>query len=126
MNPMAIDDSREEYWREMQARQSRGRDTLDRAPLNDAGGGGTSGTMEERVTRLETHMEYVRRDLDGIKAAQEKISDSQQRILEKLNLLPTKADLNQWRWQWVAIAIAIIALTVGGITGGLALIASAN
>lgn len=37
--------------------------------LPKAGGGGTSGGMEERVTRLETHMEYVRSDLAEIKAS---------------------------------------------------------
>ncbi|WP_156679364.1 hypothetical protein [Sphingomonas profundi] len=87
--------------------------------LHGGGGGGTSEPMEERVTRLETHMEYVRRDLDDLRAGQAT-------ILDRLNDLPTKADLNTWRWQWVATAIAIIALTVGGITGGLALIASGS
>lgn len=85
-------------------------------PLNTGGGGGTFGAMEARVTKLETHMEYVRRDLDALKAGQDK-------ILAKLNDLPTKGDLEAWRWQWLATGLAIIALTVGGITGGLALIA---
>lgn len=39
-------------------------------PLQQANPSGTSGSMEERVTRLETHMEYVRRDLDDIRAGQ--------------------------------------------------------
>jgi len=38
--------------------------------LQTGGPSDTSGGMEERVTRLETHMEYVRRDLDDIKAGQ--------------------------------------------------------
>lgn len=99
---------------------------FDRQDLQHGGGGGTSGGMEERVTKLETHFEYVRRDLDDIKSAQRTSADTQTRILDKLNLLPTRTELNTWRWQWVAIAVAIIALTVGGITGGLALIAANN
>ena len=68
-------------------------------------------SLEGRVVALETHMEYVRRDLAEIK--------------ETLKLLPqlaTRADLNTWRWQWIATGAAIVALVVGGITGGLALI----
>ena len=85
-------------------------------PLQHGGPGGTSGGMEERVTRLETHMEYVRRDLDSISSKLDKLVDN-------TAALPTRADLNTWRWQWSATGLAIIALTVGGITGGLALIA---
>lgn len=84
--------------------------------LKHSGGDGTSGGMEERVAKLETHFEYVRRDLDAIKGTQD-------RILDKLNLLPTRSDLNTWRWQWIATGLAIVALTIGGVTGGLALIA---
>ncbi len=80
--------------------------------LSNGEGGGTSDGMEERVARLETHFEYVRKDLDEIKTS-----------LKKLDSLPTKQDLDSWRWQWLATGIAILALTVGGITGGLALIA---
>lgn len=85
-------------------------------PLKQGGGGGTSGGMESRVSALETHMEYLRRDLDDIRVTNAK-------ILERINDLPNKADLNTWRWQWLATGLAIVALTVGGITGGLALIA---
>lgn len=80
--------------------------------LRSAGPGGTLPPVEERVTRLETHFEYVRRDLDEIKD-----------LLKVLPSLATKRDLDTWRWQWLATGLAIIALTVGGITGGLALIA---
>ena len=85
-------------------------------PLKEGGGDGTSGGMESRVTKLETHMEYMRRDLDSIRLTQDK-------ILDKIGTLPTRTDLNTWRWQWIAAGLAIVALTVGGITGGLALIA---
>lgn len=91
------------------ARETGRRDGQD---LQAGGGGGTSGSMDQRVTRLETHFEYVRKDLDEIKTS-----------LKKLDDLPTKRDLDSWRWQWLATGIAILALTVGGITGGLALIA---
>lgn len=84
--------------------------------LKDGDGGGTFSGMEERVAKLETHFEYVRKDLDEIKA-------DQKTIIAALTALPTKKDLDSWRWQWLATGVAILALTVGGITGGLALIA---
>lgn len=85
--------------------------------LKSGGGGGTFDGMDGRVSRLEAHMEHVRTDMSEIKL-------DLKATLSKLNELPTKADLNTWRWQWIATGVAIIALTVGGITGGLALIAS--
>ncbi|MGA0604907.1 hypothetical protein ACO2Q0_02820 [Phenylobacterium sp. VNQ135] len=85
-------------------------------PLETSSDGGDSNDMDSRVTRLEAHMEYVRRDLDEIRG-------DQKAILAKLVELPTKRDLDTWRWQWLATGLAIVALTVGGITGGLALIA---
>lgn len=91
-------------------------------PLKRRGGGGTSDGMNTRITRLETHMEYVQRDLAELKAGQGKILGK----LDRLTELPTKRDLDTWRWQWIAAGVAIIALTVGGITGGLALIAQAD
>jgi hypothetical protein len=72
--------------------------------------------MENRVSKLETHMEYVRRDLDDIRS-------DLKTVIATINTLPTRADLNTFRWQWVATAVAIIALTVGGIIGGLSWIA---
>src|SRR3546814_10195001 len=70
-------------------------------------GGGASGGMESRVSSLETHMEYVRRDLDELRVGQAT-------IIDRLNHIPTKADLDTWRWQWLATGLAIVALTVGG------------
>lgn len=104
----------EQRLRTLEERQERSHDSHE--PLHGGRGGGTSGSMDSRVTKLETHMEYVRRDLDSILLTQDK-------ILDKLGNLPTRSDLNTWRWQWIAAGLAIIALTVGGITGGLALIA---
>lgn len=55
---------------QVRARIDRIENSLSDPALKSGGGGGTSGFMEERVTRLETHMEYVRRDLDDIKSGQ--------------------------------------------------------
>src|SRR3546814_20472995 len=38
-------------------------------------GGGASGGMESRVSSLETHMEYVRRDLEELRVGQATIID---------------------------------------------------
>jgi hypothetical protein len=83
--------------------------------LKSGGGGGTSWGMEERVTRLETHMEYVRRDLDEIRGTLGRVEGT-------LAELPKKRGLEAWRWQWVGVAIAVIALTTTVITGSLGLI----
>ncbi len=65
---------------------------------------------------LEAHMAYVQRDLASIDGKLDKAND-------RLGLLATKSELRTWQWQWIATGVAIIALTIGGITGGLALIA---
>lgn len=82
------------------------------AALKSGDGGGTYDGMETRVTKLETHFEYIRRDLDEMKAGQAK-------VIEKLNELPTRNDLWQWKVQWVVIVVAAVAIIVGGIIGGL-------
>lgn len=79
--------------------------------MKDGGGGGTYDGMEGRVSSLETHMTYIRKDLDGIS-----------RQLEVLATLPTKRDLESWRIEWLAVGVGIVALVVGGVVGGLALI----
>jgi hypothetical protein len=71
--------------------------------------------MEGRVSRVETHMEYVRRDLDEIR-------DDVKTVVRKIDHLPTKGDLESWRGQWLVIGVGIVALVVGGVVGGLALI----
>lgn len=80
--------------------------------LKSGDGGGTYDGMETRVTKLETHFEYIRRDLDEMKAGQAQ-------VIEKLNQLPTRNDLWQWKIQWVVIIVAAVAIIVGGIIGGL-------
>lgn len=77
--------------------------------LKSGDGGPTIDGMEERVTRLETHFEYVRRDLDDIKTS-----------LKKLDELPTKRDLANYWIASITVGLAILAITVGGIVGGLA------
>jgi hypothetical protein len=89
------------------------------SPLSTGDGGGTYGGMEMRVTRLETHFEYVRRDLDEIKGGQAQIQSDLQSVVASLKNLPTKNDLWSWKLQWIAIAVGAIALIVGGIIGGL-------
>lgn len=90
--------------------------------LQRGGGGGTSGGMEDRVTRLETHFEYVRKDLDDLKTDQKAVLQQLAALQTTISTLPTKRDLDSWRWQWIATGVAIVALVVGGVTGGLALI----
>ena len=82
-------------------------------PLNTSGSDGTSGSMEERVAKLETHFEYVRKDLDEIKG-------DQKTIIAALSALPTKRDLTTNILVMVAIGLSVLAITVGGIIGGLA------
>ena len=82
--------------------------------------------MHGRVSALETHMEYVRRDLDDIKADLKEVKVT----LTRLDDLPTKDDLNAWRFQsrqdlnswklqWAGLWIGAVALIVTGIIGGL-------
>lgn len=111
---MSVDDSRLGAWAEMQKRH---RPPEPELPLNGGGGGSTFDGMESRVSRLEVLVDVTREDLRDIKG-------DLKAVLDRLNQMPTRSDLNTWRWQWIATAIAIIALTVGGITGGLSLIAS--
>ena len=105
--------------------------------LATGGGGPHNPSMEARVTRLETHMEYVRESLSEIKAGQnhaetallslvsaaEKLSHNVEmgelRHAKQLEKLPTKNDLWAWKVQWVGIMLVIFALIVGSIIGGL-------
>lgn len=111
---MSVDDSRLDAWQRMQRQNLPQEPEL---PLKGGDGGGTYDGMENRVARLEVLVDVTRDDLREIKG-------DLKTVINRLNDLPTKTDLNTWRWQWMGIGIAIIALTVGGITGGLALIAS--
>lgn len=99
--------------------------------------GGKTPTMDARVTRLETHMEYVRTDLSEIKATQKEtekaiaglttlvnniplqIETSQIKISNEIKELPTKSELKNYNLQMIGIGVAILILVVGGIVGGL-------
>lgn len=63
----------------------------------------------ERVAKLETHFQYIRRDLDEIR-------DDQRKILDRTARLPTVGNL----WTMIAsvagVAFAIIAIFVGVLT----------
>jgi len=115
---MPVDESKRDTWIASQNRFFERRGATSDTPLKPPSGGGTSDGMESRVTALETHMEYVKRDLHEIDRKLDLVNDS-------LGKLATKSELKTWQWQWIATGVAIIALTVGGITGGLALIAQA-
>lgn len=75
--------------------------------------------MDGRVSRLEAHMEHVREDMSEIRLTLVKINDKIDGYGEKLNGLPTRADLWAWKWQWTALGVGAVALIVGGIIGGL-------
>jgi hypothetical protein len=82
--------------------------------------------MAAHVTRLETHMEYVREDLAQIKDGQRDMtrtlaetSKALGDLFSKVEKLPTKDDLWSWKVQWLAIALGTVAFIVGGIIGGL-------
>ena len=109
---MSLDDTRVEAWQEMQRKNLPYEPSL---PLKGGSGGGTYDGMESRVSRLEVLVDVTRDDLRDIKT-------DLKTVINRLNDLPTKSDLNTWRWQWVATALAVISLTVGGIIGGLSLL----
>ena len=75
--------------------------------------------MHGRVSSVETHMEYVRRDLDEIKADSAETNTILRDVVRRLDELPTKRQLDADRLQWTAIGIGAIALIVTGIIGGL-------
>jgi len=83
--------------------------------LKKSGGDGTSDGMDSRVTKLETQMEFVRDDLREIKG-------DLKTIIGRLGELPTKRDLTTNTLTIVVIGLAVLAITVGGIIGGLALL----
>lgn len=89
------------------------------ASVQGGGGGGGGMSDSERVTRLETHFQYIQKDMTEIKTDLKSLSRDVTSITVILNTLPTKNDLSAWRLQWTGICIAAIALIVLGIIGGL-------
>mgnify|MGYP006973659723 CR=1 FL=1 len=82
-------------------------------------GGGFGMNEAERLTKLETHFEYIRRDLDELKDGQTAVMNKLGEIQNQQAGLPTKSDLRQWTLQWIAVCIMAVTLVVGGIVGGL-------
>jgi len=76
-------------------------------------------TMDARVTRLETHMEYMREAVIEIKESQKEMSKNLADLTMKVDKLPTKDDLWSWKVQWLVIGLGMVAFIVGGIVGGL-------
>lgn len=96
-----------------------------RSELEGRGGPPHGGDMNERLTRLETEFEHVRKDLDEIKADQKETNQTLREVKDSLGALPTKSDLSNWKLQWVAIGITAIILVVSLTFGGLSLLLSA-
>ena len=86
--------------------------------------------MEQRVTRLEAHFEYIRDDLNEIKAEQRTFARQVEAKLDAINALlndirvelakrPTTGQF----WGMIgivgAIALATVAIIITGIIGGL-------
>lgn len=72
--------------------------------------------MSDRVTRLETHFEYIRRDLHEIKSDQKAMATELHTVNNRMSSLPTKTSL----WTMIAsvlgISIAIISFFVAALT----------
>jgi hypothetical protein len=86
-----------------------------RGPIT-GGGGGSGMSDSERIAKLETHFEYIRKDLDEIKSDQKVLLS---KANDLVNSVATKNDVREWKWTWTAIALAAVAVIVGGIIGGL-------
>lgn len=76
-------------------------------PLNNGGGGGNFPDMEPRVKALETHMEYVRRDLERLASVPADLAT----VKERVSHLPTKEYL-------VRLIIGALALIAALVTFG--------
>ena len=83
--------------------------------------------MERRLTRLEAHFEYIRDDLDEIKAEQRSFSsklDAMTLVLSDVRVELTKRPTTAQFWGMIgavaAISLATIAIIITGLVGGLA------
>ena len=83
--------------------------------------------MERRLTRLEAHFEYIRDDLDEIKAEQRSFSsklDAMTLVLNDVRVELTKRPTTAQFWGMIgavaAISLATIAIIITGLVGGLA------
>lgn len=85
------------------------------ARLQTGGPSDTSGGMDQRVTRLETHMEYVRRDLDEIKVGQAALLTAVQDL--KAEVISTKGNA-AGKVTVISTGIAIVAIILGVLAFG--------
>jgi hypothetical protein len=87
--------------------------------------------VEQRVTRLETHFEYIRDDLDEIKAEQRTFArqveaklDAISALLNDIRVELAKRPTTGQFWGMIGIvaviALATVAIIITGIVGGLA------
>ena len=87
--------------------------------------------MEQRVTRLETHFEYIRDDLDEIKAEQRTFArqveaklDAISALLNDIRVELAKRPTTGQFWGMIGIvaviALVTVAIIITGIVGGLA------
>ena len=93
--------------------------------------GATPADVEQRVTRLEAHFEYIREDLDEIKTEQRTFARQVEAKLDAINTLlndirvelAKRPTIGQF-WGMIgivgAIALATVAIIITGIVGGLA------
>jgi hypothetical protein len=87
--------------------------------------------VEQRVTRLETHFEYIRDDLDEIKAEQRTFArqveaklDAISALLNDIRVELAKRPTTGQFWGMIGIvaviALVTVAIIITGIVGGLA------
>lgn len=91
----------------------------DRSHLHGGGGGGTSGGVEARITRLESDMEHVKRSLDrvdgGVADLKKTVNDlkvDSGRVDERTKHFPTRTELLATAAVMIAILAGIMALIV--------------
>ena len=93
---------------------------LDEAALATPQAGGNGGNdgmdAEERITKLETHFEYVRRDLDHIRSDQKSILAKLDGIATELIRKPTAGQFWTMVATVAAVSLAVIAIFVGVLT----------
>lgn len=77
--------------------------------LKDGDGGGTSGGMNERVTRIEEWAKQA-------DARMGRVEDKLDRILERLGGLPTKGDMRNYLLMAIGIFVSIVALVFTGMS----------
>ena len=86
------------------------------------GGGPHNPDMEARVTKLETHMEYMRRDLDEIKADNRAVLGKLDGVANALTGIRSDVgDKASTKELWtIVVTVAVLALAViAAIIGGL-------